>query len=53
MILSAHQSNYRIEGFSHSPSLKELSALKTDAILLVRDLGSGNLVNDSALPHAL
>jgi L-seryl-tRNA(Ser) seleniumtransferase len=50
MIFSAHQSNYKIEGFSRSPSLKELSELKNEDILLVRDLGSGNLVTSSELP---
>jgi len=43
MIFSAHTSNYRIEGFSESPSLKELSTLKSDKIIYVRDLGSGNI----------
>jgi len=51
MVLSAHQSNYKIEGFSHSPSLRELSGLKTDSIVFVRDLGSGNLVNERQLIH--
>lgn len=43
MIFSAHTSNYRIEGFSESPSLKGLASLKNENILYVRDLGSGNL----------
>jgi len=43
MIFSAHTSNYKIEGFSESPSLKELASLKTDSIIYVRDLGSGNI----------
>ena len=43
MIFSAHTSNYRIEGFSESPSLKELASLKSDKIIYVRDLGSGNI----------
>jgi len=43
MIFSAHTSNYRIQGFSESPSLKELSSLKNDKIIYVRDLGSGNI----------
>ena len=51
MILSAHQSNYRIEGFTEAPSLKEMSSLKSDSILFVRDLGSGNLMNDQQLPQ--
>ena len=51
MILSAHQSNYRIDGFAHRPGLAELATLKSGSILLVRDLGSGNLVNDQRLPR--
>ncbi len=43
MIFSAHTSNYRIEGFSESPSLKELASLKNEKIIYVRDLGSGNI----------
>lgn len=43
MIFSAHTSNYRIEGFSEAPSMKELASLKSDKILYVRDLGSGNI----------
>ena len=50
MIFSAHQSNYKIEGFAKLPSLKELATLKSDNIKFVRDLGSGNFVNDSKLP---
>lgn len=49
MILSVHQSNYKINGFTRSPSLKELSSLKNDSIIFVRDLGSGNLVNEKQL----
>jgi len=43
MIFSAHTSNYKIEGFSEAPTMKELASLKTDKILYVRDLGSGNI----------
>lgn len=43
MIFSAHTSNYRIEGFSESPSLKELASMKNGKIIYVRDLGSGNI----------
>ncbi|TAL36446.1 MAG: L-seryl-tRNA(Sec) selenium transferase [Spirochaetes bacterium] len=50
MLFSAHQSNFRIRGFSSIPSIKELSTLKREGILLVRDLGSGNLVFDDRLP---
>lgn len=43
MIFSAHTSNYKIEGFSETPSMKELASLKKDKILYIRDLGSGNI----------
>lgn len=43
MIFSAHTSNYKIQGFSESPSLKELASLKSEKIIYVRDLGSGNI----------
>jgi len=46
MIFSAHTSNFRLEGFTEAPSLKELSTLKNDKMVFVRDMGSGNLVND-------
>ena len=46
MIFSAHTSNFRLEGFTESPLLKDLSSLKNDNIVFVRDMGSGNLVND-------
>ena len=49
MIFSAHQSNYKIEGFSKLPSIKDLATLKNDNTKLVRDLDSGNLVHDSRL----
>jgi L-seryl-tRNA(Ser) seleniumtransferase len=51
MIFSAHQSNYIMIGFTKNPAIKELASLKTESIILVRDLGSGNLVNDSKLPQ--
>ncbi|MBN2402852.1 MAG: L-seryl-tRNA(Sec) selenium transferase [Spirochaetes bacterium] len=50
MILSVHKSNFRIEGFSSSPSLKELAGLKNPSRLFVRDLGSGNLLVDARFP---
>ncbi len=50
MILSAHRSNFRIEGFTETPGLRELAALKHERILLVRDMGSGNMVADDRLP---
>ena len=46
MIFSAHTSNFRIEGFTEAPSLKELASLKSESVIFVRDMGSGNLVND-------
>ncbi len=51
MILSVHRSNFTQKGFTESPSLAELSTLKSEKILLLRDLGSGNLVSDRALPQ--
>ncbi len=52
MILSVHQSNFKIEGFTKSPTLKELSTLKNESVLFVRDLGSGNLLVDTRFPKA-
>jgi len=46
MVFSAHTSNYRIQGFTQSPSLKELASLKSSSVIFVRDLGSGNFIND-------
>jgi len=46
MIFSAHTSNFRLEGFTESPSMKEMASLKNENIVFVRDMGSGNLVND-------
>jgi len=43
MIFSAHTSNYKMEGFSEAPTMKELASLKNEKILYVRDLGSGNI----------
>ena len=52
IVLSVHQSNFKIEGFSKAPSLKELSSLKSHSVLFVRDLGSGNLVVDGRFPKS-
>jgi L-seryl-tRNA(Ser) seleniumtransferase len=49
MIFSAHRSNFALRGFSSEVSLKELAGFKSDSLLLVRDLGSGNLVHDRRL----
>ncbi|HPS56769.1 MAG TPA: L-seryl-tRNA(Sec) selenium transferase [Spirochaetota bacterium] len=43
MLFSAHTSNFKIKGFTESPSLKELASLKNENVIFVRDLGSGNL----------
>jgi L-seryl-tRNA(Ser) seleniumtransferase len=50
MIFSSHLSNFRMHGFTSAPTLRELSALKNKSMLLVRDLGSGNLVSNPQLP---
>ncbi len=58
IILSAHRSNFYMKGFTDSPTLQQLAALKTDSLMLVKDLGSGNFIfNDEdnvsqALNHA-
>ena len=54
MILRAHQSNFRIIGFTSEPSLAELARTAHDhQIWLVDDLGSGVLIDTSryGLPH--
>ena len=44
LILRVHQSNYRIVGFTHRPSLEELVTIADkNAIPLVHDIGSGYL----------
>lgn len=53
MIFSAHQSNFKIRGFASIPTVKELSALKTQSVLLVRDIGSGNLVQSEKITSHL
>ena len=40
MIFSVHQSNFAHEGFTDTPSLRELASLKSGWVLLVRDLGA-------------
>ncbi|MCU0822776.1 MAG: L-seryl-tRNA(Sec) selenium transferase [Spirochaetes bacterium] len=52
IVLSVHQSNFRIEGFSKAPSLRDLASLKSQSVLFVRDLGSGNLVVDGRFPKS-
>ncbi len=43
MLMHVHRSNYRISGFTESPSIAELAALATDERPLVVDAGSGLL----------
>ncbi len=57
MILKIHQSNFYQAGFVQQPALAELAALKNESVLLVHDLGSGNLMEEGsgildAEPHA-
>lgn len=48
MIMRVHQSNYRVHGFTESPTLEELVAVSRERrILLVDDIGSGALVDYS------
>ncbi len=55
LILSAHRSNFYMRGFTKNPSLQQLATLKSDSILLVKDLGSGNLIfnNEDNVSRAL
>ena len=46
MILKIHQSNFYQLGFVQQPTLAELATLKNDRVLLVHDLGSGNLMDE-------
>ncbi len=43
MIMSVHRSNFAIRGFEESPSVRELSSLKKEDLLLCVDQGSGVL----------
>lgn len=46
LIMRVHTSNYRIVGFTKTPSLRELSSLAHDAgLILFEDAGSGALVD--------
>jgi L-seryl-tRNA(Ser) seleniumtransferase len=54
LILSVHQSNYRIEGFAHQVPVGELAALAhARGLVCAHDLGSGALLDlrDLGLPH--
>ncbi|NWH03949.1 L-seryl-tRNA(Sec) selenium transferase [Desulfobacter latus] len=49
LLLKVHTSNYKIEGFTASVSLKELVDIgKTHGIPVMEDLGSGTLIDFSA-----
>ncbi len=49
MIMRAHPSNYRIEGFTTEPGIKELAELAREyGILLLDDLGSGVYIDLAA-----
>lgn len=41
MILSVHRSNFAIRGFTGTPSVRELSAVKPEGVILCVDQGSG------------
>lgn len=43
MIFSAHTSNFKIEGFTETPTIAELASLKSESVIFARDLGSGYL----------
>jgi L-seryl-tRNA(Ser) seleniumtransferase len=48
-LLSVHASNFRLTGFTHSPSLAELVELGKDAhVPVLHDLGSGCLLDTAA-----
>ncbi|MEP0202968.1 MAG: L-seryl-tRNA(Sec) selenium transferase [Halioglobus sp.] len=50
LLMKVHTSNYRVEGFTSDVEEEELAALASEYhIPFVHDLGSGNLVNFSAL----
>jgi L-seryl-tRNA(Ser) seleniumtransferase len=54
LIFRAHPSNYRVVGFTHSPSLEELVTLgRSRGIPVVDDLGAGALIGLErfGLPH--
>ncbi len=46
MVMVAHHSNFKMQGFSTEPSLQEVSALAHQfSVPIVHDLGSGSLLN--------
>lgn len=53
MIMHVHTSNYRVVGFSESPSTAELAELAhAHGLLMFDDLGSGALLDDELWAHA-
>ena len=49
-LLRVHSSNFRLTGFTHQPTLAELATLAhAHGLLLIDDLGSGTLIDTSAL----
>jgi L-seryl-tRNA(Ser) seleniumtransferase len=46
LMLKVHHSNFRMEGFVDTPEVRDLAPVKRPGVLLVSDLGSGNLVRD-------
>lgn len=50
MLLKVHPSNFRIEGFTSSPTRKELAALSHErGLIFMEDAGSGLMVEGSAI----
>jgi L-seryl-tRNA(Ser) seleniumtransferase len=43
-LLKVHLSNFNVDGFADRPSVRELASLKSDAVPLIEDLGSGSLL---------
>ena len=49
MVLKVHHSNFRVRGFTRDVGVRELAKLKSDRVMLVKDLGSGYM-GDLSLP---
>jgi L-seryl-tRNA(Ser) seleniumtransferase len=47
ILLKVHHSNFRMDGFVESPDVRDLAPLRSERVLLVSDLGTGNLVRRS------
>jgi L-seryl-tRNA(Ser) seleniumtransferase len=43
LLLKVHHSNFHMAGFVESPAVRELARFKSERVLLVSDLGTGNL----------